>query len=290
MKKYIPYIIITILLVIIAIGGTYIFMDNQNKNEIPKIDNTPNIDNKENIEEKESEPIDGIKLLRTYQENDKIFQEYEIILNGNKKALSIAYTYKEQSNGEKNLLGTSSYNLLFCDYNFFGTSITKSSIFNTETIKKYFNEDNFQLIKGQDGKNYLTVWTCSDFKEYLYIFNENLELLTDDSFEDEIDESASKNGMSALSDTFIPIVEGTNPSYEYKYKKDSNWNEETVRINVKIEQNNIHYLVLVNPLYKANASAYDQTILEERVYQINNNKLTYKVIHTYPAEFANATY
>ncbi|MCM1052367.1 MAG: hypothetical protein NC483_00095 [Ruminococcus sp.] len=48
MKKYIPYVIIVVLLVVIAIGGTYIVMSNKNNSNTNINDKVNNVDNKVN--------------------------------------------------------------------------------------------------------------------------------------------------------------------------------------------------------------------------------------------------
>ena len=91
MKKYIPYIIITILLVIIASGTTYIFMDKKdNKPEIKENNNNKPNDDKVNNNESETKQ-DGVKLLKTYNLNNKIIEEFEVTLNGKTKTIKATF-------------------------------------------------------------------------------------------------------------------------------------------------------------------------------------------------------
>ena len=98
-KNTVLYIIITILLIIIAIGITYIIMDNKNKEEI--VEPSDN-DKKEETPNKEEDPVkeDGVTLKNSIKNNDTITQEYEIILNGKEQNIKIIFTYDE-NNGIK---------------------------------------------------------------------------------------------------------------------------------------------------------------------------------------------
>ena len=109
-KNTVLYIIITILLIIIAIGITYIIMDNKNKEEI--VEPSDN-DKKEETPNKEEDPVkeDGVTLKNSIKNNDTITQEYEIILNGKEQNIKIIFTYDE-NNGIKGVLNN---NILYLE-------------------------------------------------------------------------------------------------------------------------------------------------------------------------------
>lgn len=287
-ERSIYIVIIVILVGVLSCGITYMVMKDKNNDEIKEIDNK---EEKEPItkDEDNKDPIlkDGVKLLRTYQESDEIIQEYEIILNGNKKVLSLNFQYYDTGGG---IHISSEFNDIifyeaepgydeFLDYDY-ENNYENSGYVNSEninmikTIKEVFNEQNFKLIKGKDTKSYLTVWTRNLDEANLYIFNDKLELLEDESFKD----FSSINGNNS---TFIIVAtfwmsinaEGKEPWYTDKLEfcKDSASAENSCHINVKIDNTQIYYLV----------PNYDKELIEERVYEINNNKFEYKVVTTY---------
>lgn len=278
MEKHIPYIIITILLVIIASGVTYIVMDKQNdKTEVN--DNKPS--NKENNTNEIKE--DGVKLTTIKEENDKIVETFEIVLNNKKSNVEIEYEYNfiKDYLGHK-VIGKFNNNILFnIEYiNINNQGYTKSNTFNVDNIKSVFNENNFNIIKGTDNKNYLLIQTMWDGMDIfntseLYVYNENLELISNNIIaENESPDYESHNGF--IIDNFsgnIPCeYENNSPLYVRTFKKVNN--EIDDRQYTKIENNQIYFLF---PKITDEHSG----ILEERIYTIKDSKLTYKVGKTY---------
>lgn len=263
-KNTVLYIIITILLIIIAVGITYIIMD---KNDI---NNNPNENNNQvKVEEENKEELkDGVTLKDTYQENDTIIQEYEIILNGKKANVQIKFV--------------NSYNETFEEYAISGIfdkeevygNISQRYNFTIDNINHQFNENNFEIIKGSDNKNYLAVIANKAYYDTLYVYNDELELLT---------KSFSENGCTGKMDGFII-------SYAYnipEIKDNTIWYEDLWNIlpnniyggnvHVKIEDNEIYDL---RPIIDFESNE-NYGVIEERVYTIKDNKFTYKVINTY---------
>jgi len=184
-EKYIYIVLIVILIGVIASGTTYILMKDNNKTEVKE--NKKEQDNKENAEK----PIvkeDGVKLSKIYDLDDKIIEEFEVTLNGKTKNMKIVYTYKFYAGEEYDDIGvTGTFNdiLLYINNKInereFDVTYKKEDLFNKNYIKKNFNENNFQIIKGADNKNYLAIVPNQDVElEFggvieLYIFNDDLE-------------------------------------------------------------------------------------------------------------------
>ena len=187
MKNKTLYIIIAILSLIIISEGVYIFL-NQKDNNIPINNEDKEVienndeekDSKEedenNNEEEDNKDVikDGVKLVNTKKETDKIIQEFEITLNGTSKTLAIEYSHSGPELSTYYITG---------DYNkaeLFYTE-TNNEKFNESFINEEFNENNFKIIKGTDNKSYLAIITYSgstdSYHHELYILNDNLEFL-----------------------------------------------------------------------------------------------------------------
>ena len=101
MKKYIPYIIITILLVIIASGTTYIFMDKKdNKPEIKENNNKENNNEKDNNQNEESE-----KITLTSKEIEE-YLSYVPFLDATLPYDNESEQYADAYSGNKNTIDT----------------------------------------------------------------------------------------------------------------------------------------------------------------------------------------
>lgn len=316
MKKNIAiYVIITLLAC--ALTGTiiYILVDKKdNKTEIKENNNDKiNNDNETNNNEEDNnnqneEPTkqDGVKLLKTYNLNDKIIEEFEITLNGKTKNMNIVYEYKYEEdddyfnhviNGKFNNLDFFTSSLQLEDNT--GKKNKKEDIFNLNIVNNGFKENNFKIIKGKDNKNYLVVMADVDFSygtcKVVYIFNDDLKLISEKSITDSYDFQYREKIVSEKD--YFPY---TNSFYSSPYKVQGlTWygtcndcdNSDVI---FKIENNKIYYLSLVIPNnYKFNEmdKILEKAKIEEREYTINNNKLEYKVIKEYKVlEFAQSIY
>ena len=274
-KNTILYIIITILLIIIAVGITYIIMNNQNNEEITEPSNNDN-NQEENNNNEEPTLEDNITLKNTTMNNDTIIEEYEIILNGKKSNININYTYDEC---RENLICISgNYN----NYEFYYDEIWKNDSDNSFTIQaidQSFNENNFEIIRGDDNKNYLLIFANSPYTALLYVFNDQLNIVNDGIESPNWYEGDNGDGFVLYSFVNMPILEN----------KQDIWYDDVYGIGedniyIKVENNKIYYLTPNISYYDAyinNNNENYEIKLEERVYTINNNKFTYEVINTY---------
>ena len=283
-EKYIYLVLGIILVVVIACGITYMIATNNNKTETKE---EPN--NNDNNEQDGEEPVleDGVTLKDTYEENNTIIQEYEIILNNKINDFEITYTYlaDEAYNNDIHEITGSLNNTEIVKRGYINvnqTEYTKENTFNISNINSIFDEINFTIIKGTDNKSYLLVQTVAvdaldGFNtSSLYVYNDELELISKNIITaEESPDYTSHDGF--IIDNFIGNIPcdyvGNSPLYDRTFKViDSN--TETSQY-TKIENNQIYFLF---PKINEN---YDGGILEERVYTINNDKLEYTVINTY---------
>ena len=262
-EKYIYLIIILILVVVIACSITYAITISNNNNEM-------NNNNENNEQENGEEPVleDGITLKDTDKEGESIIQEYEVVLNGIKNNFNINYTY--ESCYDTNYCISGKYN----NYNFYYGefyNISLNNLFTIEAINQKFNENNFSIIKGTDNKNYLLVYAM----DHLYIFDENLEIVND-GINSNWYEGDNESAFVIASITNVPML---NNYYDDSLNVCDNWDSDICGVYVKVENDKIYYLT-------PKISSYDYEIgtpleVEERVYTINNSKVTYEVINTY---------
>lgn len=296
MKKYIPYILITILLMIASSGATYIILNNKyNKQSI----NEPSQNNKDKTNENDKSNTDidnennvnkdSVKLVATKNNNGKITESFEIILNGKKNTFTIDFSYEiDNTLDVPGHILKGVYNNEELYYSCIFKDITKSEYFNINKIREYFNESNFVIIKGTDNKNYLALVVNGNKNDVLmYLYDEDMQLITDANLS-EANSSMQRGGTNAfVVSNFYNSVSKLEEDKEVWYKNTFNFQYNTEylpNINVKIEDNKIHYLVSLRD------SETNTGELEERVYTINNNKLEYKTINKYHiTEFGNVT-
>lgn len=269
--------------------------------EIPNMENEMNHINKEDdldiVEENDEDKIDsnlkdGVILQNTQIKDNTIIQEYLVTLNGKRNILKVEYDYNYSY--EYYLIGYIHIEKVigqFQDHEFYfyetfsdeGESTVKSKIFNVDTISSKFNEKNFQIIKGEDGKNYLLVITYQHYSltpsnsdaASLYIFNDNLEIVTSDLYNHSGCKSETMTINSGI--TTLILKDNIYPWYEDSFGVCVD-NEKYCRINVKIEDNQIYYLM---PVFNESLG-----YLEERRYKINNSKLVYEIVNVYELETA----
>ena len=265
-EKYIYLVLGIILVVVIACGITYIIATNNNKTETKEENNEQNNNQEEPILE------DGVTLKNTTTNNSTIIQEYEVILNGKKNNFNVNYTYDSCYDTGYCISGKyNNYNFYYGEF----YNMSLDNLFTRQTIEQKFNEDNFEIIKGTDNKNYLLVYTTSS----LYIFDENLEIVND-GINSNWYEGDNENSFIMASITNVPVLDNY---YDDTLNICDNWDSDICSIYVKVENNQIYYLT-PNISYHDYVNNYEYTTpveVEERVYTINNGKLTYEVINTY---------
>ncbi|MBE6154986.1 MAG: hypothetical protein E7163_05425 [Firmicutes bacterium] len=291
MKKTILYIIILILACALTGAITYILVDKNNTNEKINETNKENFDNSSNNEQEENDNNElnnndniaesGIKSIDFKEENDIIIAEISMLLNGTKKVMNLQFDYEYiVDTGEHRVFNN--YN----GVNLFDVSVRdaykKEDIYNINNIKKDFSLDNFKIIKGYDNKDYLIIITNKDNDYKTYIYNDNYELISKNMIDNDYYSMSgfgnNKFDYFNLNNYYINVVmnaEGLN-WYDNIYCDVNEY--QPCHTVFKIENNKIYYLALK---MKDNYSMGDYGVLEERVYTINNNKLTYEVINTY---------
>ncbi len=268
MKKVLIVLIVLISFGVIAFGiyfaSTYEFENKQNHE-------------KENIELNNNEinliKNDDIKLESILETESGIVETYKITINGLEKELSLTFTKEiDEENKVWSIKANYKDNLV---YYYMESFIDEENIetYNKNMIKNSFNESNFKFIKGKDDKNYLIIISnignnLAGREEKMYILNQDLEFVNNDL----LDYAGNSNtyGMSIMSTyTSYKLGEVTYPWYTDVFKICNNMSD--CYINVKLENNKIYYLVP--------DKNYEN--LEERVYTLNNNKLSYEIINTY---------
>lgn len=279
-EKYIYMVLGLILVGVISSGVTYMILDNEKNNKAP---NENNGENKEPITLENS-----VKLEKEYELNDKIFQEYTIVLNNKKQILKIEYSYTFNEQEGYVVKGIWNQNEIYFD-----TYQSNSEVFNKTDLKKFYtvdhikkaiNENNFQFIKGTDDKSYLTITSVQNYEygplKQFYIINDNLKIINKQF--NQYGTDINNNGDNAMiivgESSFMTTNDLEAHTYKGALKVCTPLN--TCNSNLKIENDKIYYL---NPVLK-NESDWqenDYGTLEERVYTINNNKLEYKVENTY---------
>lgn len=267
MKKNVAlYIIIVILVAVIAVGGTYIFM----KGQLDKPGDDSKTQESTDVTSKDEPKKSGVELVSTKEEEQNIVQTFNVYMNG--KTVDFKIKYEKGADGEPNsILGTNGSLKLY--YN-----VTGKNTFSIDNINKNFNINNFKIITGIDNKEYLLIATNMEnaevgYSDILYVYNDNLELLSGDF-----------NSSSCLDEKGFTIYSRgsgvqvkEDPWYKNTFsnnleKNSDGWSS----VRVKIENDQIYYLYPI-----LNNEDSSTGTLEERVYTINNGKLTYKTINTY---------
>lgn len=228
------------------------------------------------VENEFTDREDGVKFLEVRSIKGKLAEEFEIVLNGKVHKMYVSFGYYGADKYVDEHVSGFYNNLLFYHEEKKGVEFE----YDDEYFLSRFNENNFQIIKGKDGKNYLAVWASlfseTNGDDKLYIFNDDLTLLDDDSLRfyscvRETDMSFvvhSKWQYTILEDEGVWYKDERGLCKDDKNKK--------CHINVKIEDNKIHYLVPIIKQIGENDFGY----VEERVYEINNSRLEYEVIST----------
>lgn len=279
MKKVLLLLVVFVLFGVIVFG--IYFASNYNFTS-KKNDKKENVELNKNIIDVESKDI--ITLIDTSEIDNGFVQKYQIIVNGIEKILEIEFL----NNSDENVFSiTGKFNgvtLYYC----YQQSDKENIVVNKNMINNGFNENNFDFIKGENGKSYILIHSnISDDgtgeEDKLYILNDSLEFIDNDL----VDYAGNSDtyGMSIMS-TYISykLEDNAYPWYADNFKACTN--PSNCNIDLKIEDNKIYYLVPVlnTALEEANEDnkeATDYGKLEERVYTINDNKLIYKVTNVY---------
>lgn len=290
-ERYIYIILIIVLVGVIASGTTYILVKDNNKTDLKENnDKTNNNEVKDNNNENEVKE-DSVKLNKVYNLNDKIIEEFEITLNNSTQIMKVVFEFEEPTNDNYIVTGRFNNILILNNEQYNKEMLKKEDYYSINAIKKDFNENNFQIIKGKDNKNYLLIKTNKNNGK-IYIFNDNLEIISkniEDSYDYDSIEDNNHDYFYQFQDSsginIVEEVEGLS-----WYGQENNCDECTPSYNIfKVEDNKIYYLALRIPqdwyttYEEMGISGYGSKI-EERIYTINNNKLEYKVINTYNAK------
>lgn len=289
-ERYIYIILIIVLVGVIASGTTYFLVKDNNKTDLKENNNQTETDN--NQENKE--PVtkkDSVKLSKVYNLNDEIIEEFEITLNNSTQIMKVVFEFEEPTNDNYVVTGRFNNILILNNEQYNKEKLKKEDYYSINAIKKDFNENNFQIIKGKDNKNYLLIKTNKNNGK-IYIFNDNLEIISK-NIEDSYDYDSIKDNnhdyfyqyQDSSGINIVEEVEGLS-----WYGQENNCDECTPSYKIfKVEDNKIYYLALRIPqdwyttYEEMGISGYGSKI-EERIYTINNNKLEYKVINTYNAK------
>lgn len=237
-------------------------------------------DTKQNYSEPE---VVATQNMKTDRDKEKIIAEFNVKLNGKLKEFTVEYEVL-QDEYYASIRGKMTGIKEKISFDSVEDDIDKfvADNFKEKKISAMMGVDDFHIIKGEDNKDYLLVTVrtnhfISGKTDYLYVFNDELELVTgdidyngcsnDEAFTIRIESSGHKSdeepGKSGYKDE--------NDTLGYKNLKEDYY------LNLKIEDNKIYYLKAKQKL----AGENDYGTLEERVYTIKNNKLEYTVKNTF---------
>lgn len=208
-----------------------------------------------------------IKLSSTIIENDFITQNYKVKLNNKEVTVPIKFTYEFNEQLETYYIKGNINDRTLVYYN---KSNNKDSIFNKKELSKQFTNQNFKVLKGKDNKEYLAIISSNQnfdsnyTPEYLYIINDNLDLIM-------------LNDMNLMIKDYNTKVKVENEKIWYKDTFNICQDKNNCKIMLKIENNKIYNLV-INP---ESTLENDLGTIEERIYTISNNKLEYNIKNTY---------
>ena len=224
-------------------------------------------DNNTKTEEKNNPKIeDGVKLSNIYKTGNNIIEEFEITLNGNIKKVNVTYTATlmptvEGEDAQAELSVKSNLDLL---NDIVVYDVYFSEDFTIEQIKRDFNESNFVIIKGTDNKNYLAIFSLTSSTSGNGI---DVKIVNDEYKE---------IGNFIYIHDFHGFEIENNQNIWYPDSLNKGWQIGTYgQYRIKIVDNEIYYLD-ISVDQKTNTGK-----VEEKVYTINNNKLTSKTINTY---------
>ena len=261
-ERSIYIVIIIILGAVIVSTITYIVMTNKDDK---KINNTEN-----NIENNDNEKLsDKIEFKSVKEENNKIIETYNMVLNGKSKDLIIEYSLDESQNY---FVGKNKDTELYLEVI---NDLDQVDEIKRNLLKRNFQEDDFYFIKDSDNKTYLGI-AAKDSNEQvrLTILNDELQVINK-NFNSLGGESGSSLDYSMIlygGKSSFKLTDGTWAGYDLQ--NDCPVYLEDCHVMLKIIDNKIYYLV---PVIKSEEESY----IEERIYTINNSKMEYKVNNKY---------
>ncbi len=259
MKRATQYVLVGLLAVFLGSSLTYIRL---NINDFTKPPKTlePNTD------KPTARLEDSMKFKTSSLKDEKtIEQSYDLTMNGIKKRITITFKLKEEKEKFEIVGNLNELNIFHYKEN--KSTEKLDEVFTTEHIKSLFNLDNFQLIKGLDGKSYLTVYNyenASNIRNY-YIFNQDLILLN------------KEKNINILDGETNIVLEG---GADIWYKDTSKLCKEDspCRIKSKIEKNKIYMLI---PKLEEQPTEGNYGVLEEYILMPDGDALITELISTY---------
>lgn len=254
MKKRNSVLVLLLIIAAVAIlssGITYLVMKGHDQNE--ESDRT------------DKKLVDGINFLTITDQKDKIVESFEITLNGKTKTFEAEFSHELDNSYEveENIIkGNFNKATLY-------ERVKRDGTFTKEEIKNNFNEKNFQIIGGVDGKKYLLVESMNNLNNgqntsTLLVYNDELELISDDLIL-QSERSDYDQFKGFVVDGFFydsPCDTEQIPLYSNKF--------------TKVENDKIYFL-----LPKLTINTDYEGILEERVYTIKDDKLQYSLVATH---------
>ena len=251
---------IIVLIGVIVAEGVYLFTNKEEGEENNSYINIPKEEEEENGSNDNETSEDYVKLVNTREEDNQVIQEYEMVLNGEYQEFDITFEINEGEGywdisseiGENNIFSISnSYEEMQLPNNF------------ADYIFQYFNENNFIIFPGIDGKNYLILQSYATFPDSSVqinydIFNQNWNYIG-----------------------YLPVVWGANAIV---LEDESVWYPNNLYIDDLKNEKHIRCKIVDNSLYNL---VYQVEYVEERVYTVSNNQLEYNVINQYKVIEAN---
>lgn len=272
MKKNGVKIFIILVLALIVTVGAYMFVNNKHNNNNPTQSGSTN--------RKKGE----VRFLNSKLEENVIIQKYKVYINGKTIDLEIKYNYKinnlpyDDDSGysrEEVVEGKMNGITMFLHQVKNNSTSQKAALFETGKIDKEFNDKYFRVVRGTDGKDYIAVSThiYDEYNKpranYLYILNDNLKVINE-IFDDETECTNMKSPM-IVHPGLIGLLSSKDIWYNNEFKHD---NLQKNHISVKVEDDKIYYLF----------HNLKQKNIEERVYTIADDKLSYKTSNIYKAD------
>lgn len=278
MNKKIIFVILSFV-ALIAIGSIAYVVLSDNIDDKPLVDD--NDDKDKNIDDNEDKnppkvKKDSISLKTTKKSGDKIINTYALVMNNKEKTFEVEFSYESHEDYAE-ISGKGLDIVLYS----LGSEENLESNFTEGNIKKLIDEQAFKFIKGEDGKTYLGVIAgnhsfVSGYTSRLYIFNDELEMLTG-----EIDNLGCGNKDFFTINTLTIGYMGSKEPGKSGYKDSLGVCQDGVlncHVNVKIEDDKIYVLYAKDINALSDNGVYGT--LEERIYTISNNKFNYKVNST----------
>ena len=181
MKNKILIGIIVVLVGVIIFEGIYIFINwDKEADPVENYTNMSGEDGNNFNDNTNEEEEDYVRLVDTREDGNQIVQVYEMVLNGVYQEFEIRFNC-ELNYGINGDLDTYYVTAKFNEallYNI--ESYNQSDVFSISNINENFNANNFGIVIGDDNKSYLTIKGSTPYGVVLYIFNADLELITDD--------------------------------------------------------------------------------------------------------------